>query len=335
MARPLRIERAGAWYHVTARGNERRAIYRDDQDRRHFCELVGEAVSRFRLMLHSYVLMEDHFHLLVETLEPNLGVAMQWLNVSYSVWFNRRHDRAGHLLQGRYKAVLVDSAGWGLALSRYVHLNPVRVGRLRLDKAARQRGWGGAVAKPDAALVQERLAVLRRYPWSSFRAYIGLAQAPGWLQTQPVLRLGGMHRGQNRREAYRAYVESAVREGLPERPWEELKARVVLGGAAFVRQLEEGLSGEVREQAGLRQLQSRPTLADVIGRVERLKQEKWAVFRDRYGDWGPGPGAVFGAQGLRSEAARTGSGGWRARLRERCNGREALRATAGARPQSG
>ena len=81
VARALRIERAGAWYHVTARGNERRAIYRDQRDRRHFCELLGETVVRFRLVLHAYALMENHFHLLVQTLEPNLGAAMQWLNV--------------------------------------------------------------------------------------------------------------------------------------------------------------------------------------------------------------------------------------------------------------
>ena len=83
VARALRIERAGAWYHVTARGNERRAIYRDQRDRRHFCELLGETVVRFRLVLHAYALMENHFHLLVQTLEPNLGAAMRWLNVSY------------------------------------------------------------------------------------------------------------------------------------------------------------------------------------------------------------------------------------------------------------
>ena len=107
----MRIQRASAWYHVTARGNERRSLYHDDRDRRHFCELLPEAVGRFRLALHSYVLMNNHFHLLLETLEPNLGAAMQWLNVSYSVWFNRRHNRAGHLLEGRYHAVIAEPAG--------------------------------------------------------------------------------------------------------------------------------------------------------------------------------------------------------------------------------
>lgn len=286
VARALRIERAGGWYHVTARGNERRNIYRDDRDRLHFCELLAESAKRFRLALLSYVLMDNHFHLLVQTLEPNLGVAMQWLNVSYCVWFNRRHDRVGHLLQGRYKAVIVEPVGWGLALSRYVHLNPVRVGRFKLDKEARQRGQAGVVEAPQRALVQERLAVLRRYPWSSYRAYVGLGKPPEWLQTQPVLELGGRPKGQSRQQAYRGYVEEAVREGLAETPWEQLTGQVVLGGAAFLRQLQERLSGDAREQPGLRQLRPRPTLAEVIARVERLKGEKWSVFRDRYGDWG-------------------------------------------------
>ena len=99
MARPLRIERPGAWYHVTARGNERRSIYLDERDRLHFCEVLGETVENFELVLHTYVLMDNHFHLLIETPEANLSRAMQWLNVSYSVWFNRRHSRVGHLFK--------------------------------------------------------------------------------------------------------------------------------------------------------------------------------------------------------------------------------------------
>jgi putative transposase len=151
MARAVRIERAGGWYHVTARGNERRAIYRDPRDRQHFCAVLAETVGTFRLVLHVFVLMDNHYHLLVETPEPNLSRAMQWLNVSYSVWFNRRHGRSGHLFQGRYKAIVVDPVGWGLELSRYVHLNPVRVGRLGLDKRVRRQtesGSGGLRTRP-------------------------------------------------------------------------------------------------------------------------------------------------------------------------------------------
>ena len=95
MARPLRIERAGGWYHVTARGNERKAIFRDDRDRMHFLELLEEMVKRFRVRLHVYVLMTNHYHLLLELTEANLSLAAHWLNVSHSVWFNRRHQRSG------------------------------------------------------------------------------------------------------------------------------------------------------------------------------------------------------------------------------------------------
>jgi REP element-mobilizing transposase RayT len=98
MSRPLRIERAGGWYHLTARGNERRPIFRDGGDRAHFCELLGQMVGQFRVGLHAFVLMDNHYHLIVELTEPNLSRTGQWLNVSYSVWFNRRHGRSGHLL---------------------------------------------------------------------------------------------------------------------------------------------------------------------------------------------------------------------------------------------
>jgi REP element-mobilizing transposase RayT len=107
MARPLRIQRAGGRYHVTARGNERRAIFRDARDRRHFLELLRELPERFGTRLHGWVLMDNHFHLLLETREANLSRTGQWLNVAYSVWFNRRHQRSGHLFQGRFGAVLV------------------------------------------------------------------------------------------------------------------------------------------------------------------------------------------------------------------------------------
>src|SRR5713226_9346510 len=104
MARPLRIERPGGRYHVTARGNERRAIYRNDRDRFHFMEVLAELPERYGVRVHAYALMDNHFHLLLETPEANLSRAMQWFNVSYCVWFNRRHQRAGHLFQGRFKA---------------------------------------------------------------------------------------------------------------------------------------------------------------------------------------------------------------------------------------
>jgi REP element-mobilizing transposase RayT len=295
MARPLRIEVAGGWYHVTARGNERRAIYRDDQDRRHFLELIGEAAQRFGLAVHAYVLMDNHYHLLVETREANLSRAMQWLGVSYTVWFNRRHRRVGHLFQGRFKAVALEQNA-GAEVSRYLHMNPVRVGALRLGKAAREQAVAGMGQAPDAKLVAERLKRLRSYRWSSYGAYVGLEQAPQWLACEPVLAMvGGSARERNQwRRRYRAFVEEAVREGLGESPWERVEGQVLLGGAEFVKRMRALLKGNEKEQPGLRGLRQWHWIEEVIGVVEGLKREKWAAFRDRYGDWGRDVVLYFG-----------------------------------------
>jgi putative transposase len=286
MARPIRIERAGGWYHITARGNERRPIYRDHRDRQHFCELLGEMVPRFHLRLHCFVLMENHYHLLLELREPNLSQAVQWLNVSYSVWFNRRHERSGHLFQGRFKSVTVSREEWALALSRYVHLNPVRVGKLGLSKSEQQRIRAGPSQAPDAGRVTERIGALRRYRWSSYRAYIGLGKNPAWLECGELLSSGGGEKAQERRN-YRDYVESAVREGLHKSPWEELKEQAVLGSEGFLEGLRSYLSGDQREQRATKRLAvARPDLLRVIQCVEKVKGEKWEEFRDRHGDRG-------------------------------------------------
>jgi REP element-mobilizing transposase RayT len=286
MARPIRIERAGGWYHITARGNERRPIYRENRDRQHFCELLGEMVSQYNLVLHAFVLMDNHYHLLLELREANLSRAVQWLNTSYSVWFNRRHDRCGHLFQGRFKSVILEAARWALLLSRYIHLNPVRTSRLGLDKGKQRQIRVGAQGAPPVGQVRERIAHLRRYRWSSYRAYIGLALAPAWLGCRRVLELGGGRQGEARRR-YRDYVEAAVREGLDQSPWEELKEQVVLGSLEFVRGLRAHLGGDELEQRGARRLrEQRPDLAWVIRCVEVVKGEKWEEFRDRHGDRG-------------------------------------------------
>src|SRR5512139_4048541 len=127
MTRPLRIEFPGALYHVTARGNERKPIYRDAEDRQRFLQRLAGVVETYKLAVHTYVLMRNHYHLLVQTRMANLARAMRQLNGVYTQDFNRRHHRAGHLFQGRYKALLVDKDAYLLELSRYIHLNPVRV----------------------------------------------------------------------------------------------------------------------------------------------------------------------------------------------------------------
>jgi hypothetical protein len=248
-------------------------------------ELLEQMSERFGVRVHAYVLMDNHYHLLVETPGANLSRAMQWLGVSYTVWFNRRHQRAGHLFQGRFKAIVLDRDECALELSRYVHLNPVRVRRLGLDKAGQQRSRAGLGVGAEPQLVAERLARLRRYRWSSYRAYIGAGRTPPWLECETVLLLQGGGRGE-RRERYRRYTEETVREGLCESPWQRLEAGVALGSGRFVQRIGKQLCGDRREQPGLRRLQGAPPLEKVIAVVERVRGERWSSFRDRYGDWG-------------------------------------------------
>jgi putative transposase len=126
MARPIRVEFEGAVYHLTARGNERRSIFCGDRDRLRFLETLEEAINEFGLRLHGYCLMPNHYHLLVETPRGNLSRSLGWLQTTYTVRFNRRHRRSGHLFQGRFKAHLVEADTYSRELLRYLHLNPVR-----------------------------------------------------------------------------------------------------------------------------------------------------------------------------------------------------------------
>ncbi len=286
MARPLRIERPGGRYHVTARGNERRDIFRDDSDRFRFLELLAELGGRFGARVHAYVLMDNHFHLLLETLEANLSRTMQWLGVGYSVWFNRRHDRVGHLFQGRFKAYIVeDDAGWQ-EVARYVHLNPVRVGALELNKRQRAASRAGLIAAPRPELLAERLRVLREYRWSSYRGYAGYSAALAWVCPEPLARLCGGKTEAERQAALRQYTEQPVRQGAVERPWDRLVAGLVLGTQAFVEQLRREIHGNSREQAQLKALSQPVAWSRIVAAVEQLKGESWAEFNRRHGDWG-------------------------------------------------
>jgi putative transposase len=286
MARPLRIEQAGGWYHLTARGNERQPIYRDQRDYQHFCQLLGEAVERFRWRLHAYVLMKNHFHLLVETRDANLSASMQWLGVSYTVWFNRRHQRTGHLFQGRFKSIIVEPATWSVALTHYVHLNPVRVGALGLGKQDRAAAALPGAGAPDRELVNKRLERLRTFRWSSYPAYVGAARCPQWLTCDTILEHMGQGSDLIRQQRYRAEAEKLVRQGLPPTPWEQLQAQVVLGSEKFLRKIHAAITGNRREQPSLKRLGPRPDWPAVVAALEKIKGEPWSQFRDRYGDYG-------------------------------------------------
>lgn len=200
MSRPLRLEHPGAVWHVTSRGNEKREVFRDDADRETWLGLLGRVVVVFSWRLHAYVLMGNHYHLVVETPIPSLSRGMRHLNGVYTQAFNRRHERVGHLFQGRFKAILVEKESHLLELLRYVVLNPVRAGLVRSP---------------------------REWAWSSYRATAGEAQAPAWLETAWSL---GQFGGSEQR--YREFVGEG--RDLPLLPWAALRGQIYLGSDAFV-----------------------------------------------------------------------------------------------------
>jgi putative transposase len=284
MSRALRIAVADGWYHVTARGIERRAIFRDSSDHRHFTELLSLLPERFGVRVVAYVLMGNHYHLILQTPRANLSTSMQWLNVSYGIWFNRRHHRCGPLFQGRFKGILLEDEGARLfEVAAYVHLNPVRVKALGLGKMERGAEKAGLLPAPSEEVVEQRWAVLRGHRWSSYPAYAGYAPAPRWLSTRDLLaRVPG--RGPDRVRRYREAVETTLRQGLSERPWARLKAQVVLGTEGFWRGLR--VKGNRSEITALRNLEKRTEWADLVRAVETIRQEAWLDFRDRHGDAG-------------------------------------------------
>ena len=209
MARPPRLEFAGAVYHVTSRGNARQDIVADDEDRRAFLRLVAHVVDRYGWLCHAYCLMDNHYHLLIETPQPNLSRGMRQLNGRYTQSYNRRHRRVGHLLQGRFKAILVEKDAHLLELCRYVVLNPVRA---------------KLVAHP------------RRWRWSSYRTTGGETEAPAWLMTDWVLAQFGQRR-RTAQEKYRVFVAEGIEGPCP---WEQVQGQLYLGGEEFVATHQPG-----------------------------------------------------------------------------------------------
>jgi len=181
MARPLRIQYEDALYHVTCRGNERKAIFRDDHDKNLFLELLNDGLKTYNIILYCYVLMDNHFHLLLETPLANLSEFMRWFNITYTSHYNRRHKRTGHLYQGRYKSILVEKKSYLHILSRYIHLNPVRTkqaGKLPLS---------------------EKKKYLKNYTWSSLWGYIDDTRRNGIIDYARILESYGGDNKKGRR----------------------------------------------------------------------------------------------------------------------------------------
>jgi putative transposase len=211
MARPQRIEYEGAVYHVTTRGNERRAIFLDDADRLRFLRVLGESVGSFDVRLYLFCLMPNHIHLVAETPRGNLSRFMHRLETAYTVYFNRRHRRGGHLMQGRYGACLIERDAYLLRLSRYVHLNPVFTRPLR--------------GRPT----RERIALLRQYPWSSYRSYIGKDRRLAYVDYGPILATAGSGQA----GTYRRFVETGISQIDAAFVEEARASRLCLGSKDF------------------------------------------------------------------------------------------------------
>ena len=280
MSRPLRIELKDGWYHVTTRGNNRQNIYLDTGDRKHFLDLLGDLNERFFLEVHGYVLMRNHYHLIVKNREETLSKAMHWLNASYSIWWNKRHNKSGHVMQGRYKSILVEGeGGWLLALSLYVHNNPIAIKNLGMSKKEKQLE-GVGIKKPTKEMLIKRLDVLRRYKWSSYRAYAGYEKGEEWLRTDALL--GRVKKG---KDGYRRLSEERLGCAVKESLWDRVKWGYVLGSEEYGDRIRKKLDFG-REHEGKRKVVRKRSLQEVIKGVESAKGEKWSAFKDRRGDCG-------------------------------------------------
>jgi len=211
MARPLRLEFPGAIYHITSRGDRQEAIYEDDIDRQQWLDILSRVCERYNWRVHAYCLMDNHYHIVLETADGNLSKGMRQLNGIYTQYFNRQHNRVGHVYQGRYKAILVEKDSYLLELSRYVVLNPVRAGMTKT--------------------VEEWL-------WSSYLVTTGKRPPPAWLEVEWLLSQFSLQRNRARGR----YIDF-VREGIGLPPvWDDLRHQIYLGSEGFVNKHQKLVS---------------------------------------------------------------------------------------------
>lgn len=256
MARPLRIEFPGAVYHVTSRGNERRSIFRSDTDRKAFLRFLATATRRFGWSVTAWVLMSNHIHLVIQTPEPNLSRGMQWLNGSYAAWFNHRHDRSGHLFQGRFKAFLIEKESYFAEVLRYVVLNPIRAG-----------------------IVQQ----LETYRWSSYRATVGLDEAPDWLDINAALTAFS----NDRSDAHARFREFVLdRMESSDRLWDLVTNGMYLGSEDWTKRMRSVVEAHPRSTDHPKQQRAvgRPRMHAVIAAVARAAGECADTVRSKRGN---------------------------------------------------
>jgi putative transposase len=284
MARPLRVDVADGWYHVMGRGIERCAIFHTQRDRERLLELLESAVESHRILIHAYVLMTNHYHLIVQTPDANLSAAMQWINLSYSAWFNTKHERVGPLFQGRFKSVPIEAGQWAYETSLYLHMNPVMLQAYGLNKRQR-KGEARGYREPTPEEVAARLEKLRNYRWSSYRAYAGYVGKPDWLVTEELLKRATRCKT-DLAKAYRNDVKYRLSQGVPEPVRERLADGFALGSEVFAQKVRELARGGSREVTGKQDLRRRVTFKEVVGVLEQMKGVPSEQFMNIRGDWG-------------------------------------------------
>ncbi len=244
MARPLRIEYPGAFYHVTSRGNEQKAIFKSKKDREQFLHYLETATERYAAIIHTYCLMDNHYHLLVETAKGNLSQIMRHINGAYTTYFNVKRKRAGHLFQGRYKAILVEADEYAKELSRYIHLNPVRA---------------GIVDKPE------------EFIWSSHSSYIGKKRKLEWLQTDFILGYFDK-KVSSAKKKYQQFVVDSI--GSEEKsPFEGTIASTLLGSPGFIREITgKFLEGKEKDRniPALREINRGPAIERIFKAISQV-----------------------------------------------------------------
>jgi REP element-mobilizing transposase RayT len=243
MARPLRIEYPGAFYHVISRTIGRESMFKNYRDKEKFLEYLERISERFSIIIHTYCLMSTHYHLLIETSESNLSKSIQWLNVSYAIYFNKKQNRSGHLFQGRFKAILIDADVYLKQLSRYIHLNPVKA------KVAASAG---------------------QYRWSSYPAFTGKQAPPIFLETDWLL----SNFGNSKKAAQKNYKEFVEKVNIKtlENPSKHLTGGVILGDTDFVNWIKNTFLSERKDDKEipqLRQLKPRISLETVVEQVSK------------------------------------------------------------------
>lgn len=254
MARPLRIEYPGAVYHVISRGNARQDIFRDDRDRRHFLKTLSRAVQDYNFLFHAYCLMNNHYHLLVETPDANLSVGMRQINGPYTQFFNRRHETVGHLFQGRYKAILVEKERYLMELCRYVVLNPVRGGRVQLPA---------------------------EWKWSSYQATAGKTKVPDFLETDWILSFFSREDRTLAQNKYERFVLRGMEQGDALRA--AMKRNTILGSSDFIERFQEALKEKtsVTEIPRKERFQARPSLENLFSTAGTRRQRN-RLIRDAH-----------------------------------------------------